>query len=198
MVLWLEAEFRRRSRDGRDSAWVNLRSGRQLAEADSLRTAGRAMAALELYEDVARRHAGTPIGARAATSREALEESRPVRSYRKAESAELREARDAISAANVVFATTRTSTARTTVGALSKRLRIDDLLAAAGGRDSVKAVFARRRLEHLFVHLAGYEPRDSLAAGDTARAQLMLGVASTIDSTRARAAASSLGLSGRY
>lgn len=191
MVMWLEAESQRGR--WRDSVWMRSYATRQLAIADSLQAKGRAIEALAVYEDVARQFAGTPFAAWPEAQRTAIEGSKTVQAYYKAERKHLADARAGINASNAVLASLRTRPG-TSERSLRSQLQIDELLERTRGRDSVAAVYSRRRLEHLFVQLASLDAREYAARGDTARTRLLLNIATAIDSTRARAIAASLGL----
>ena len=191
MVMWLEAESQRRQ--WRDSAWMRARMAEQMRIGNALEASGRLIDALAVYEDVGRQFAGNPVLQASEERRNVLDGSKVVQEYRKSERKQLDEVRAGMNAANAVLVSLRANRGATERW-LRSQLQVDALLDRSRGKDSVAAVFARRRLEHLFVQIASLDAREYVARGDTARARLLINVAAAIDSTRAGNIARSLGL----
>ncbi|MEO7964297.1 MAG: hypothetical protein ABIT38_10375, partial [Gemmatimonadaceae bacterium] len=193
-IEWFESVAMRRGLAAPDSVWLSARRQRLSLRADSLQMAGAMEEALALYRELGS-DADSVTARRARRSYDSLAATGTMKKYLERLAAAQREEQEAIRIMSTALADFRSGALNNDAPSVTKRLRIPQLQKDLTSSDSVRVLSSRRRLEHAMAILSFYEPRNLLAAGDTARAITLLRVAAQIDSARAGREARAFGFS---
>lgn len=196
IIEWFQAEAMRQRFMPADSAWLAARRVRLAARADSLQKVGALEEAASLFADVARD--GTMSNAlEGARRRDAIARLPAMRAYVARLVNAQRDEQQAFREVAKTFAALRDGELPNDAARLTNALRIPQLMREAVSIDSVRALSAKRRLEHLMGTLTFYEPRGYMSNGDSAHVRTLLRTAAAIDSARAERAAQAVGFSTR-